>query len=147
MSRVRMGMSAGIACFASAMLLGVAASGFGGQGTGKSIRDGVYTKAQANRGGTTFAARCTACHGDPNFGPSVIDSRDGTAVAELFTFMSTAMPEDNPGSLRPEEYAEIVAYFISSRGLPPGAADLPADVETLKQIRIEKPPEDAANRR
>jgi S-disulfanyl-L-cysteine oxidoreductase SoxD len=146
MNRARIPKSAGIACFVSTILLVVAASGFGGQGTERSIRDGVYTKAQADRGGTAFAARCTACHGDPNFGPSVIDSRDGTPVAELFTFMSTAMPEDNPGSLRPEEYADVLAYFISSRGLPAGAADLPADVETLKQIRIEKPLEGGSGR-
>jgi mono/diheme cytochrome c family protein len=139
MTGARIPNNAGIACFVSTIVLGVAASGFGGQGTAKSIRDGVYTKAQADRGGTAFAARCTACHGDPDFGPSVIDSRDGTPVAELFAFMSTAMPEDNPGSLRPEEYAEILSYFISSRGLPPGAADLPSDLEALKQIRIEKP--------
>jgi mono/diheme cytochrome c family protein len=123
------------------IVFGVALSGSGNQGTGKSIRDGVYTKAQADRGGTSFAARCTACHGDPAFAPSAIDNYDGTPAAELFMFMSTAMPEDNPGSLKPEEYAEILAYFISARGLPPGAADLPADIETLKQIRIEKPPQ------
>jgi quinoprotein glucose dehydrogenase len=133
--------SAGIACFASAILLSVAASGFGGQRGGKSIRDGVYTRAQADRGGTSFAALCQACHADPKFGPSAIDNYDGTPAAELFAFMSKAMPEDNPGSLKPEEYAEILAYFISSRGLPPGAADLPSDVEALKQIRIEKPQE------
>jgi quinoprotein glucose dehydrogenase len=120
-------------------VFGVAASGFGGQGTGKSIRDGVYTKAQADRGGTAFAARCTACHADPAFAPSSIDNYDGTPAAELFAFMSTAMPEDNPGSLKPEEYAEILAYFISSRGLPPGASALPSDIESLEQIRIEKP--------
>ena len=141
MSRVRISTGAAIACLVASTGLGVAASGFGGQGTGKSIRDGVYTKAQADRGGTSFAARCTACHGDPKFAPSAIDNYDGTPAAELFTFMSTAMPEDNPGSLKPEEYAEILAYFISSRGLPPGDTDLPADPEALKQIRIEKPPQ------
>jgi hypothetical protein len=132
-------MSAGIACFASVLLFGVAASGFGGQGSGKSTRDGVYTKAQATRGGATFSALCVACHADPKFAVSVIDDRDGVPVAELFTFMTTAMPEDNPGSLKPEEYAEVVAYFLSSRGLPSGDAALPVDVEQLKQIRIEKP--------
>jgi quinoprotein glucose dehydrogenase len=146
MTRARIPNSAGIACVVSTIVLGIASSGFGGQGTGKSIRDGVYTKAQADRGGMAFAERCTTCHGDPKFAPSAIDNYDGTPAAELFTFMSTAMPEDNPGSLKPEEYADILAYFISSRGLPPGATDLPADIETLKQIRIEKPIEGGAGR-
>jgi mono/diheme cytochrome c family protein len=134
-----MRMSGAIAGFVSAILLGVAASGFGGQGSGRSVRDGVYTKAQADRGGTLFAARCESCHADPKFAPSAIDNRDATPVAELFTFMSAAMPEDNPGSLKPEEYADIVAYFLGSRGLPPGPEELPAKVEALGQIRIEKP--------
>lgn len=41
--------SAGFVCFVSTIAFGVAASGFGGQGTAKSIRDGVDTKAQADR--------------------------------------------------------------------------------------------------
>jgi S-disulfanyl-L-cysteine oxidoreductase SoxD len=136
-----MRISVGLACIGAASLLGVAGSGFEGQGSGRSIRDGVYAKAQADRGGTTFAALCESCHADPKFAPSVIDGRDGTSLAELFDFVSTAMPEDNPGSLKREEYAAILAYFISSRGLPPGAEDLPSDFEALQQIRIEKPPE------
>lgn len=134
-----MRISVGLACLASASLLGVAGSGFEGQGSGRSIRNGVYGKAQADRGRETFAELCVSCHGDPKFAPSVIDSRDGTPLAELFEFVSTAMPEDNPGSLKREEYAAILAYFISSRGLPPGAEDLPADAEALQQIRIETP--------
>lgn len=139
MSRVTRHKRVGIACFVGAVLLGVSVSGFNDQGREKSVRDGVYTKAQADRGAAAFDMRCIACHGDPKFGPSVIDKWDGSPLAELFTFMSTAMPEDNPGSVRPEQCADILAYFIRSRGLPAGEGDLVADVEVLKQIRIEKP--------
>jgi hypothetical protein len=138
---VRISKILGIACLVSTIALNAPASGYGGQDAAKSIRDGVYTKAQASRGGATFSAICIACHADPKFAPSVIDNADGTPAADVFAFMSKAMPEDNPGSLRPEEYAEILAYFISSRGLPSGAADLPSDLDALKQIRIEKPQE------
>ena len=127
------------ACFVGTMLLGVAAFASTDQGTEKSVRDGVYTKPQADRGATAFDMRCLACHGDTKFGASVIDKWDGQHVAELFMFMSTSMPEDNPGSVRPEQYADILAYFFSSRGLPAGEAELVPDVEVLKHIRIEKP--------
>lgn len=129
----------GVACFVGTVLLAVAVSAANQQGSTKSIRDGVYSKAQAERGGSAFEAVCMACHGDPKFGPSVIDNRAGSPVAELFEFMSTMMPEDNPGSLRPGQYADILAYFFSMRGLPTGEAELVPDVEVLKQIRIEKP--------
>jgi hypothetical protein len=121
------------------MLFGAAPPAVDAQEGSKSVRDGVYTKAQATRGAAAFEARCLSCHGDPKFPASTIDNYDGTPAAELFGFMSKAMPEDTPGSLRPEEYADILAHFVSARGLPPGEAELPADLERLKQIRIEKP--------
>jgi hypothetical protein len=141
MSRVTRAKSAGIACFVGTVLLGVAAFGFNGQGPGKSVRDGVFTKSQADRGAITFEMRCVACHTDPKFGPSVIDKWDGEPVSELFIFVSGAMPEDSPGSMRPEQYAEVLASFFNLRGLPAGETDLATDVEALKNIRIEKPVE------
>lgn len=137
-------MKTGVACFVGTVLLAVAVSAANQQGSTKSTRDGVYSKAQAERGGSAFEMQCIACHADPKFGPSVIDNSDGAPVAELFQFMSTAMPEDNPGSLRPGQYADILAYFFSLRGLPTGEPELVPDVEVLKQIRIEKPLETEA---
>lgn len=31
--------------------------------TSRSVRDGVYTQQQANRGNTTYAEQCVNCHG------------------------------------------------------------------------------------
>ena len=137
----------GIACFVGTMLLGVVASGFNDYENMKSVRDGVYTKPQADRGASVFEMRCAACHGDPKFGPGVIEMYDGATAADLFSFMSTEMPKDNPGSVQPEQYADILAYFIRSGGLPPGEADLVADIEVLKDILIEKPLEKGTNNR
>jgi mono/diheme cytochrome c family protein len=120
-------------------ILAAAGSAATEQGSKKSVRDGAYSKAQAQRGGSAFERQCLACHGDPMFGPSVIDAREGLPVAELFEFMSASMPEDNPGSLQPAQYADILAYFFSLRGLPAGEAELEPDVEALRQIQIEKP--------
>jgi len=120
-------------------MLTAAGSAANEQGSTKSLRDGAYSKAQAQRGGSAFEKLCLACHGDPMFGPSVIDAREGLPVAELFEFMKTSMPEDNPGSLQPAQYADILAYFFSLRGFPAGDAELASDVEALKQIRMEKP--------
>jgi alcohol dehydrogenase (cytochrome c) len=61
----------------------------------------------------------------------------GRTVGELFFVMSTLMPEGNPGSLSPEEYANIVSYMLSENGYPAGEVDLAADQPTLASIRIE----------
>ena len=130
-----------LACLVGTTILVVAGSAANAQKSAKSIRDGAYSKAQAVRGGSAFEKQCLGCHGDPQFGPSVIDAREGLPVAELFEFMRTSMPEDNPGSLQPAQYADILAYFLSLRGLPAGDAELVPDVKALSQIQIEKPVE------
>jgi mono/diheme cytochrome c family protein len=126
-------------CLVGVTILAAAGSAATAQGSKKSVRDGAYSKAQAQRGGSAFEKQCRACHGDPMFGPSVIDAWEGLPVAELFEFLSTSMPEDNPGSLQHAQYVDILAYFFSLRGLPPGEAELVPDLEALRQIQIEKP--------
>ena len=49
------------------------------------------------------------------------------------------MPEDDPGSLRPEEYLAVLAYIFSVYGLPSGDAELAADQESLEAITIVPP--------
>jgi hypothetical protein len=49
------------------------------------------------------------------------------------------MPEDEPGSLNPEDYAAVLAYIFSIYGLPSGAAALPVDEKALEAITIMRP--------
>ena len=56
-------------------------------------------------------------------------------VGNLFQHISTAMPQDDPGSLAPEEYVAVVAYMLQLNGRPAGDRPLPVDLETLGQLR------------
>ena len=58
-------------------------------------------------------------------------------MGDFFQVTSTLMPESNPGSLSPEEYADIVSYILRENGYPAGEEDLAADASTLEDIRIE----------
>jgi hypothetical protein len=49
------------------------------------------------------------------------------------------MPEDEPASLNPEDYAAVLAYIFSVYGLPSGTADLPIDRRALEAITITRP--------
>jgi hypothetical protein len=51
--------------------------------------------------------------------------------------MSTTMPEDNPGSLKPQQYADVVAYFLKLNGYPAGKTELTGP-EALKTIKLDK---------
>jgi hypothetical protein len=68
-----------------------------------------------------------------------LEEMDGEPVWDVFEFIWSEMPEDNPSWLKPEEYADILAYILSVYGMPAGEADLPTDKETLEDIVIEGP--------
>jgi len=110
---------------------------------GRSTRDGVYTKEQAERGKSTFGDRCSYCHAVSQFvGPSFLKSWGGGTVAALFEYMSASMPQDMPASLEPREYADVIAYVLQKNGLPAGELELAGDADVLETIRLQPPVDD-----
>lgn len=109
-----------------------------GSGAGGSVLDGVFTSAQAARGQAQFAQTCLACHTvAEHTGRGFGAKWAGTTLNELFELMSNTMPEVEPGSLEPEQYASIVAFFLKESGYPEGQRELPSEVAALKKIRVE----------
>lgn len=142
----------GLAALAStlALVAGLAAGGATGaptagataeQSSAGSLLDGVFTAAQASRGERTFSDVCAACHDTGEFsGGRFRISWVGRPVGELFETISTLMPEADPGSLSPAEYAAIVAYLLQVNNYPAGETDLPTNVRALGQLEIVSPP-------
>ena len=128
------------------ILMSVVLSGFaigvvtaGTQATTKSTNDGVYTKAQSERGQKVFSEKCTACHEPSRFsGEAFHESWDNKALKELWDVASGTMPEDNPGSLKQQEYADILAYFLSLNAYPAGDAELQGNAAAMAAIKVEK---------
>jgi hypothetical protein len=60
----------------------------------------------------------------------------GRTAAELFDYLRTTMPDNNPGRLSGRQYADIVAYLLQLNGMPTGPRSLSADPRQLEQIRI-----------
>ncbi len=111
------------------------------QSSAGSLLDGVFTAAQASRGERTFSDVCAACHDTGEFsGGRFRISWVGRPVGELFETISTLMPEADPGSLSPAEYAAIVAYLLQVNNYPAGDTDLPTNVRALGQLEIVSPP-------
>ena len=50
------------------------------------------------------------------------------------------MPKNDPGSLAPEDVADVMAYLLKMNQMPVGSAELPADADSLKKFRIETKP-------
>jgi hypothetical protein len=101
---------------------------------------GVFTAAQATRGEETYMAICVSCHPRGTYAtPAFRATWTGRPLSELFDFVREKMPKNDPGSLRPGEYAQVIAYILKINDAPAGDHELPAESEPLKKIRIELP--------
>ncbi len=81
---------------------------------------------QTDRGRTAFLNSCAKCHGQQGQGgdgPRIIGSPNGLpefkTAQGLFDYVSTQMPQNNPGTLTAEEYWDIVAFVLDSNKLLP----------------------------
>lgn len=98
----------------------------------RSVWDGVYSDAQAAQGEKHYQQICQRCHGT--------DTRAGEEVAlwgeefwkswredtldNLYHYVSANMPNDEPATLKTEQYLDVMAYLLKKNGLPAGAAKL-----------------------
>lgn len=63
----------------------------------------------------------------------------GASAASLFDLVATTMPDDNPGKLSRQEYADVVAYMMKLNGIPEGPSAFPTDADSLKKLKIVLP--------
>ena len=104
----------------------------------RSTSAGVYTDEQASRGRDLYAMQCKSCHTPASHtGVVFANSWDRRPLSDLYQFIVTRMPKNEPGSLQPDEYADVLAYLLKLNELPSGSEPLPADSVALKKIRIE----------
>ena len=112
---------------------------------GQTTNDGVGTDAQIKRGADVYATQCAACHDSQLAGSGTAPALAGTdfsanwkdeTVGSLFERIRATMPADNPGSLKRDQVAELVAFILNFNKYPVGQKDLPTDLESLKAIKI-----------
>ena len=104
----------------------------------RSTASGVYTEEQATRGRDTYQMQCKSCHTPASHtGPTFASWWDRKPLSDLYQFVTTRMPKNEPGSLQPDEYADLIAYLLKLNDLPSGSEPLPADSVVLKKIRID----------
>ncbi len=116
---------------------------------GTAQADGLFTAAQAARGGTTYARSCASCHGPslegttskPLAGPRFMTKwADGKhTVDDLYFVIRTQMPYGAPGTLTDQQYIDIVAFVLQGNGYQPGPQTLAANSASLKATTISMP--------
>ncbi len=106
----------------------------------KSVKTGVYTATQSDRGQALFRSKCASCHAPNRFTDDLFyTSFAGKPMWEMFDVISDTMPEDNPASMKPEEYVDVMAYLLKLNNFPTGSTELPVGKDALSAIVMEKP--------
>lgn len=115
------------------------------QGPQKSVWDGVYSDAQAERGKAQYLEHCASCHSTnlqgSDEGPGLVG--DGflspwieLSVNDLFERTRISMPQDRPGQLSRPAYADVITYLFRVNKFPAGNDELKPDGAIMSQIRI-----------
>jgi mono/diheme cytochrome c family protein len=107
----------------------------------KTVKDGVYTEAQAKRGQAEFEAICATCHRAEWFGGPEFKQHWG--YGELFwvyDFIRTNMPYEQGGTLPKQTYIDVLAYILKLNGYPAGTYDLPTTDEGFLAITFPNEP-------
>ena len=110
----------------------------------RTVRDGVYSNAQATRGEVVYQKRCASCHGPtlggdvgpPLAGQDFLAIWNGQLLSDLFDKIHNTMPYDAPKTLTRPEVADVVAYVLRANKLPAGTAELDSADAALKQISL-----------
>src|SRR3954462_8720175 len=115
---------------------------------GQTTNDGVGTDAQVKRGADVYQAMCASCHDAQLAGSGTAPALAGTdfaanwkdeTVGSLFERIRATMPADNPGSLKRDQVADLVAFILNFNKFPLAQKDLPSDSDSLKAIKITAP--------
>ncbi len=104
---------------------------------------GVFTTAQAERGADQFDQVCGECHVSSEFSDGIfVETWGSRSVYSFFRTVSQTMPDDNPGSLEPQVYYDVVAYVLSLNGHHQGPAELNAETTTIRDVKLTAPESD-----
>ena len=110
---------------------------------------GVYTAEQAQRGQKAYEAFCTRCHGldllgskNAGSGPALKDSNfwvswERAPLSSILSKIQRTMPYDSPGSLRDDDYTDLLSFILSKNAFPAGKAELAPT--TVADIRVTRP--------
>ncbi len=111
----------------------------------------AYTTDQASNGKELFVKNCAFCHGANGTGGTVPEQFGKLAgskapplvgpgrlpgmetVGQVYDFASKNMPANNPGSLKSDEYLDIISFALQANGIKPDGKPLtPASAKNIK---------------
>jgi polar amino acid transport system substrate-binding protein len=112
----------------------------------QAAKPALYTDAQATAGAQVYASSCAACHGAALEGVAApalkgapfgeMATAQSLTAGALLDVIANTMPQSDPGSLKPEDYAAVTAYILQQNGYPAGATALAKDSAGAKDAKV-----------
>ena len=111
----------------------------------RTVWSGVFTEAQANRGGGVYAQSCANCHGSGLEGADMSPALAGAAfmaswndltLGDLSERIRISMPADRPGTLSRQQQADVIAFILRSNRFPGGTTELPTETTALRAVKF-----------
>jgi mono/diheme cytochrome c family protein len=112
----------------------------------RSTWSGVYSAAQAGRGGEVYFATCSQCHGPdmngidsapPLAGGRFASNWNGVTLGDMVERIRISMPQNDPGSLSRAQITDVTAFILQQNGFPAGEKELPRQTAMLQTIAYE----------
>ena len=140
----------GVAVFAYAFVGAFSLAGRAAQS--RTVKDGVYTSAQAARGQAMFKERCVICHdetlkgglGPPLTGDAFMGVWGDLPLSTIVNKIQRTMPQNDPGKLSRQQATDLVSHILQVGKFPAGGTELSSDDAVLKAIMLPAAPAPAA---
>lgn len=101
----------------------------------------LYTEEQAANGETLFKKVCVECHELADYtGDKFRAKWTGQTMFDLYEQIRTKMPDDKPGTLTRDEYADALAYILKQNKLPAGPTKVAPDSAAMSAVKLDLPP-------
>ena len=94
-----------------------------------------FSAAQVGPGRKVYAAECARCHGaklEGRTAPALVgagfapSSNSTMTVGGIYQYVTTNMPADKPGQLKPAQYVDVMAFLLHANGYAPSGNTLTA---------------------
>lgn len=137
---------AGIFCVGAVSVSSAAMRAQDAAAAQKTIRDGVFTQAQAERGREGYESNsCVRCHlvtlegreqggggngGAPLKGLRFVQDFGESRLSKLVNKIRVDKPNENPGTLSEQVALDIAAYILSKNDYPAGQIELTSEIAT-----------------
>ena len=112
----------------------------------QTVKAGIYSKEQAERGLAVYEKICAACHtfkpsekskDNPDLGgDAFLNKWDKKTVHELATVIYTTMPNDGSAVLTEEQVTDVVTYILQQNSFPAGDAPFKWDASARKIVIV-----------